>query len=324
MKTHNLYNLVLIDPMSQQNTNKLFIISGYASATFARRHLIESRARERNLEINLIIGMPGRRNDDLAFKELHNEFKDNFKGYYFKNTPPVHCKAYSWFENDIPKTGFAGSANYSQPGFFSEYQVNQISSEDPSKIKELFEILLKDSIFIPLSTDVVPTGTTVPVFGGSVKPGTILWEIPNKRVRISFLDTHGILPKISGLNWGQRFEKRINPVTKKVTYVNRERNQAYLSLKGSSRDSGFLPEKAYTFTLVTDDGHTFDCVVAQDGRKAIETNKNNSLLGVYFRERLKLPLGELVTVEHLQQYGRTDYTIEKMDEETFLMDFSIK
>jgi len=322
MQIENLYHSVLINPIGETDANKLYIVSGYASATFARHHILDLLKFKSEIEINLIIGMPGKRSDDMAFKGIHEEFKDKFKAYYFVDSPPVHCKVYSWYRDDRPLVGYAGSANYSQPGFFSDSQLNQISSEDPVLIKGFFDRLLRSSTFVPDSVLVIPEGTKMPLETESVFPGRIRWDIPEKRVTISFLDIHGVLPKISGLNWGQRVEKRINKITKEIAWVKREPNQAYLSLKLDARKEGFLPDRAYSFTLLTDDGHSFDCVVAQDERKAIETNKNNSLLGIYFRNRLGIPLGNLVTVDDLIRYGRTDYTVEKINEETFLLDFS--
>jgi hypothetical protein len=128
---------------------------------------------------------------------------------------------------------------------------------------------------------------------------------------------------VSGLNWGQRLQRTYSQDRKSFTVTQREPNQAYLSLKQNSRKEGFLPPRALTFSLITDDGESFDCVVAQDGRKAIESTYNNSLLGIYFRRRLGLPLGSKIEVDDLENYGRTDYTIEKIDEETFLLDFSV-
>lgn len=84
-----------------------------------------------------------------------------------------------------------------------------------------------------------------------------------------------------------------------------------------------MPEIGYTFSLITDDGQAFDCVVAQEGRKAIHSTNDNSEIGKYIRNRIGVPLGSPVTVDDLKKYGRTDYTIEKIDEETFLLDFSI-
>lgn len=74
----------------------------------------------------------------------------------------------------------------------------------------------------------------------------------------------------------------------------------------------------------TDDGKEIICVRAQDNGKAIHSTLNNSLLGEYFRFRLGLSSGEFVTKEHLLKYGRSDVDFYKIDEETYLMDFSVK
>ena len=84
-----------------------------------------------------------------------------------------------------------------------------------------------------------------------------------------------------------------------------------------------MPERSFTFSLITDDKQSFDCVVAQDGRKAIHSTNDNSEIGRYIRQRLGVSLGNKVTVDDLEKYGRTDYTIEKINEETFLFDFSV-
>lgn len=322
MLVNNFYNPSLIEPHNSGIANKLYIISGYASATFARRHLTELKKTNDNFEINLIIGMPSTKNDHMAFIMLHNEFKGKFKGYYLQSQPPVHCKVYSWFNNDKPYIGFAGSANYSQYGFFSDQQLNQLSFDDPKEIKILYDDLLKKSIYIPDHKVVLPESHKLPRIE-SVPPGQIQWEIPDIRVTISFLDKKGKLPEISGLNWGQRKSKRTNLRTGKISYDPREPNQAYLSLKKDSRKEGFLPEKKYTFSLITDDKQSFDCVVAQEGRKAIHSTNDNSEIGRYIRNRIGVPLGSKVKVEDLERYGRTDYTIEKIDDETFLLDFAI-
>lgn len=62
----------------------------------------------------------------------------------------------------------------------------------------------------------------------------------------------------------------------------------------------------------------------QENGKAIHTLHNNSLIGVYFRKRLGVPLGEKVTMEHLIKYGRTYIDFYKIDDENYYMDFSVK
>ena len=324
MITNNLYNTVLIEPAMVKLPSELYIVSGYASATFLRRHLTELSRRKLDFKINLIIGMPSKKSDHEAFLQLHHEYPDAFTGYYYGGTVPVHSKVYSWFVSDNPAHGFAGSANYSQYGFFSNKQINQISNEQPQKIKEFYDSLL--ALTIPMVDAVVesPVETKIPEIDGSIAPGQILWIEPNKSVRISFLDSRdGTLPASSGLNWGQRLAKTRNPKTGAITFSPRNPDQAYLSIKKSARDEGFLPEKGFTFTMITDDDVVMDCVVAQDGRKSVQTTNDNSELGRYIRRRLNVPNGTFLTVEHLEKYGRTDFTLIKIDDETFLFDFSV-
>lgn len=83
-----------------------------------------------------------------------------------------------------------------------------------------------------------------------------------------------------------------------------------------------MPKKKLTFTLLTDSGDTFDCTVQQQNRKAIATT-NNSNLGRYIRKRIGVDAGSFITVEDLERYGRTDFVLSKIDDETFLFDMSV-
>ncbi|NDC31954.1 MAG: NgoFVII family restriction endonuclease, partial [Bacteroidetes bacterium] len=145
MLVENIYSPTLIEPFLNSRSNKLYIVSGYASATFARRHIIDLKRSGNDFEINLIIGMPTAKNDHMAFLLLHKEFAGQFNGYYLQNTPPVHCKIYSWYKNDSPVIGFTGSANYSQFGFFSDQQINQLTSDNPEEIRRLYDKLISRS-----------------------------------------------------------------------------------------------------------------------------------------------------------------------------------
>lgn len=319
MIIHNLYQTVLLDSAEESNC-ELYIVSGYASATFANKHLSDLDG----AVVNLIIGMPGKRTDHSAYLSLLKRYGDRFRAYYYSDTPSVHSKVYAWFQGNEPVIAFSGSGNYSRFGFFSNSQVNQFTEEDPKQVREFFNQLLPNCVPIgeanfPDLSDIIEHDDTT----DSVPPGQIHWEIPGTRVRISFLDSKGRLPTKSGLNWGMpdgTKRRPYRPIGQRQSY-----DQAYLSLKKDVRDLGFLPEKGRenSFTLVTDDKESFDCVVAQMNRKAIESTFDNSEIGRYFRKRLGIPFGDPVTVQNLINYGRTDYTLHKIDEETFLLDFSV-
>ena len=116
----------------------------------------------------------------------------------------------------------------------------------------------------------------------------------------------------SGLNWGQRPE------------LSREPNQAYIPVpkRVHQNHPRFFPPRGEEFTVVTDDGETFVCVLAQSNEKALQTTRDNSILGRYFRRRLGIPLGSFVSERDLARYGRTHVSLSKLDDHTFFLDFS--
>ena len=304
----DLYNKILLDPI-KKGANKIFIISGYASATFSKRHLLDALKLNSNIKLNLIIGMSKKIKDHPAYINIIKNYPDNFSAFYYSKKPEVHSKVYSFFKDKIPFLGFSGSANYTQYGFFSEKQGNQMNSDDSEQIFTYYNNLLEGSVNIK---DYVYNDIEKVIYNFDevlFNPGDIEWIDENKTVRISLLDIRGNLPKKSGLNWGQRPE------------YNRDPNQAYLSIRKDARKEGFLPNRGFTFSLLTDDDNTMDCTVQQDGRKAISTTNNNSELGLYFRKRLGILSGKMIEKKDLVKYGRTDFILKKLNDETFFLDF---
>lgn len=310
MLTDDLYQTVLLKPVKEL-ANKLFIVSGYASATFSRRHLLEVLKINKDIKIFLIIGMNSNKKDHFAFLDLVNNYSSNFKAYYFIGKPEVHAKLYAWYKDQEPLNGYSGSANYSQPGFFKNRQHNNITQDDPVQIWQYFNSLINESKLINEYKLKKEERPTYDIVKGMLPPGSIEWVRENESVRISLLTKKtGDLAIRDSLNWGQR--------------PGREPNQASLPIRGNAKKPGFLPERGFTFTLITDDNKTMDVTRQQDSGKAISTTYNNSELGIYFRERLGVKLGQLVTKKDLLNYGRTDFLLKKLDDETFILDFSNK
>ena len=305
----SLYDQILLSPQ-RNGADELFAVSGYASATFANRHISEAG----DFSLNLLVGMPGSRADHAGWLGLSKRYGERLTVHYLESAPFVHCKAYGWFRKGEALEGFTGSANYTQPGFLSSGQINQMVTDNPSSIRDLYESLLARAIHIhdfQLQDAAESMDFPALTIEGSTLPGDVEWLVPGVAVKISLLARDGTLPARSGLNWGQRPE------------LNRDPDQAYLPLRKDAREEGYLPERGYTFTLVTDDNQALDCVVAQDGRKAIQSTEDNSLLGSYIRSRLGVEPGSFLTNEDLIEYGRTDFTLIKIDDETIKFDFSV-
>lgn len=327
MITNNLFNHILIDPV-QNGSNKLLIVSGYATSAMAFHHLTElDNLGRTDIEIKLIIGMSSSEGISVSnhngFKQIVNDFGGRFQCSYRTITPPAHSKMYLWLANDEPRLSFLGSANYTQTAFNERRQKEALTECNNRDALAYFESMVGDSIYcehpdsenliqifnerayrrMPRELAETPAPEAAPLF----QPDFTTLE----HVTVSLLDRNGNIHNGGGgLNWGQR--ERRNP------------NQAYIQLRPSVYKSDFFPAKSIHFTVLTDDNFTIICTRAQKRYgEAIETPHNNSLLGEYFRRRLGLANGAFINTEDLVRYGRTDVTFYKIDDENYYMDFSI-
>ncbi|SHL15390.1 restriction endonuclease PLD domain-containing protein [Alicyclobacillus tolerans] len=325
MITRNLFESALVTP-ARQGANKLLIVSGYATAAMAFHHLdVLRREVGRGIAVNLIIGMTPNdgisRSNHLGFIELaESEFNGQFTcSYVMLDRYPVHSKVYAWLADDEPLYGFVGSANYTQNAFLSN-QREVLAICDAEDCLSYFNELVSDSIYsthpevdeyIQISNDqhYNRRRNMVRRDADQDRPIAETTEMSVEHVRCSLLDRNGNLPATSGLNWGQR--------------EGRERNQAYIRLTADIYHSDFFPPVGVHFTVQTDDHRVLICTRAQQNGKAIHTPHNNSLLGEYFRNRLGLANGAFITKEDLIRYGRTDVDFYKIDDETYVMDFSV-
>ncbi len=329
MITNDLFEKILLQPHAKLNAKKVLIVSGYASPAMVYRHLKQT---DENIEISLILGMASKdaisKQQHHAFKQMVNQdFAGRFTCYYANLSYPVHSKTYVWLDtNDTPVVGFLGSANYSQNAF-SNRQYEAMSTSDPMQIYHYFLEILRDSIScMDPNIETYFSFSDLTNFAKTIKPlndeiiatvqkDDIMEKMTEGReyVKLSLLastgSSKGEVPEHSGLNWGQR--------------EGREPNQAYIAIPIDIQRSHFFPDIKTPFIIYTDDGKCLDCVRAQgDYGKALHTYRNNSILGLYFRERLNIPSGAHVNLSNLSNYGRTDVIIYKIDDETYYMDFS--
>lgn len=323
MFSNDLFDTILVSPVLQ-GADHLHVISGYATAAMAFHHINYIRNQGHSIKVDLVVGMCTI--DGLSvsnhngFKKLvEDDFVGSFECSYVMSPPAVHSKVYIWTKEDQPIFGFAGSANYTQNAFRSK-QREAMASCNADVAFDYYQHLLADTIycthndaenFIQIFNDNYSKKKQQLIEQGELEETTPSYIIGLPKTTISLLGNDGTLPRRSGLNWGQRPDQ------------NREPNQAYIRLPASVYHTNFFPENTIQFTVLTDDGKTIICTRAQQNGKAIHTPHNNSLIGEYFRNRLGLASGALVTENDLAAYGRSDITFYKIDDETYYMDFSL-
>lgn len=311
---------ILVEPA--ETCDELRIVSGYVSSSMVKRHIeILDRLEEnlkKTIEIKIIVGMIPKDGMSIiehnAFKNLVKERKNLVCSYMMTKHPACHSKIYVWYSNGVPVLAYNGSANYSQNAFFGD-QIESMSKCDPNSASSFFDSLIKDTAYCNLDEieDMVMI-VSEKEFTRRIKH---IEQSPsfgsNNVVRLSLLSTRTKeMGETSSLNWGQRDR--------------REPNQAYIPIPREIAKKRFFPDKKTIFTVMTDDGMIFQCVTAQNKKsdplpKAIESCNNNSELGIYFRNRLGVPLGTKVEKSDLERYGRTDVTFVDLQDGTYYMDF---
>jgi len=325
MLSKNLFDEVLMQP-AQNGANKLYVVSGYATAAMAFRHLETLKENSHEIDVELIVGMSPvdglSQTNHKGFQELMQTiYAGSFSCSYLTEMPPVHSKIYAWFKNDKPVCGFVGSANYTQSAF-GKNQREVMTESDPLQGFEYFQKLIRQTIYcnnieaenivqiyntrsytrVKREREAIQQQETAVI---AVEPSLVGLS----SVKVTLLDRQGRLPQVSGLNWGQR--------------PGREHNQAYIKLPADIARTDFFPDRPTQFTVLTDDEKVLLCSRAQDNGKAIHTPQSNSQMGEYFRNRLEIPNGAPVTLDDLLRYGRTDVSFYKIDDETYYMDFSV-
>ena len=214
--TDNLFERVLLDPARANPNGHLLIVSGYATAGMAERHMSELRKENLSVSISLIVGMVGPSGiaeaQHLAFKDLiiRKPHGFEFECRYVQIDIRVHSKTYLWLDqNKSHYQAFCGSANYTINGF-SERQIESMASSDPLATELFYKRIRKRSIACH-DVDIPGSPPAVPPF---VRPA--LQEQHRETVSLSLLTQRtGETGKKSGVNWGQRLK--------------RDKNQAYIS-----------------------------------------------------------------------------------------------
>ncbi|SER70581.1 restriction endonuclease PLD domain-containing protein [Salisediminibacterium halotolerans] len=304
----NLLKNVLIQPHEDELYN-LNVITGYCSPSFISELINQISFNE----LKITIGMAGKEGipvwEHIAYQKIDNDNEHIAINYYY-GKPAIHAKIYSWkHDHNIEKDrSFTGSANMTKNGFKRLQET--LAEVPPAEIENMFS--LTDYI----SCNNAKVSNYIEITSSDKDSQKVnIAELKDTFRSINYVDLkltsekNGLVPEKSGLNWGQR--------------SGRDPNQAYIPVpkKKHLANKDFFPQKGEHFTLITDDGESMLCVMAQDNAKAIESSSDNSILGRYFRERLNLYPGSFVTVNDLIDYGRDYVRIHKVNDDTFFMDF---
>lgn len=311
--SESIVEKILFEPVCA-GANRLCISTEHATPSMVSWLLTSYRERDLDdISIELVVesvlddGID--ENSHKGFIELQREYpansgKTSFTCSYLCDNPKSKTNRYIWLYDEEPIQAFACSYDFTQTsllrtcrgfvencaatdayGLFRE-MLNQTIYCNHAEVDDYIIVKSKDSALSSNEYSNLESCTLPLITERTGEPGTR-----------------------SGLNWGQR--------------NNRNRNEAYIPLPREVSKSGFFPLNKQHFLVTTDDRHTLLLRVEQQNDKAITTPSSNALLGEYFRNRLGLANGDYISGVHLKDYGRTDVTFYKIDDEQYYMDFSV-
>ena len=318
---NKLVEHTLLKPIKDLQADQLIIISGYASHNMASWHI--KKISERKLapiKIDLTFGMPQADGVPKNIHEglqnltkLHDKKLSSFSCKYIYQGAPVHSKIYIWLKEQKPVIAFAGSANYSQNAFSKNRREYMVQC-DHNEAYSYYQSLENDSIFCNHGEieEYITIHRNKELDKLAIKLEDRKKAIKVPCVTLSLLQKNGKVGHGSGINWGHR-----------KNGIKREPNQTYIPLPSKIAKSNFFPLNKQHFSVITDDRKQLILRVQQQNDKAITTPLNNSQLGEYIRNRMGLPNGKFVTLEDFANYGRSDVTFYKIDDDQFYMDFSV-
>lgn len=304
-------------------SDELIILSGYVGPNPI------ARLRELPFNATVIFGMYGDRGiQEKLHKALisHQNNISNINIYY--SNIPVHSKCYIWKNQNTVQHALIGSANFSTNGLSTPYRevLAETTYDTFQPLDEYINKVMENSV---ICTEIELR----------LQRGASIEERPNIQVstdfcRMTLLDRSGQVPSASGLNWGQG-QGNVRP------------NDAYIAIRKDyirEYPTLFPPKQNFSqivstegritrhndkVEIIWDDGTIMDGLLegnqVENGimyPKNFSTSPNKDILGKYIRNRIGVELGQPITLDDLNRYGRTHIDVSLLEDGVYSFDFA--
>jgi hypothetical protein len=142
---------------------------------------------------------------------------------------------------------------------------------------------------------------------------------------ITLLTATGQVHQIAGLNWGFNLQNHTRPVDAYIPiHINTIRTNPGLFRPKTARqsiinfhwDDGIVMQGLF-------EGNLPDARTGLVYPKQISSHPHKDIMGRYFRRRLSIANNVRITLQDLQNYGRTTVTIDRIDASNYNLDFDI-
>ena len=324
LRSHNLFDQILVSPFKSGLADELVVIAGYASPRMLAEHLqaVLALGSDQRFKIQLIVGMTGSRNlSEAGVSAFVGLMLDNQR-FTAKVLVPngqvdIHSKAYLWLKDGEPVEAWIGSANYSRLAFGlsseSDHRDELMVRADPGMTHEYIMSILSHSTMLDDGIRRASSHTPEEVERLESNSGFVIpSRLSPERFAVCPLvnsRTNEVHNAGAGLNWGQSTETRSRS----------DSAAAYIPVPSRFRD--FFPPIGETFEAFCPDGQVLILARGQQGGKALSAPASNELLGNYFRGVLGITHVAAVSTADLVNYGSNCVVFEKLSGGNFNLHF---
>lgn len=298
--------------------DEMIILSGYVGPKPIEK------LQELPFHTNVIYGMYG---SEGIERNLHNslislqESIGNIDIFYSRS--PVHSKCYVWKNNGLITHALIGSANFSTNGLKTPFReiLAETTRDTFNPLNAYINRILNDSL----------SCLEIPLF-----EAVSLQQTVEAECLLSLVGRDGEVQRVAGLNWGQGPD---NHTTRNDAYIKIRiediRNYPNLfppkTLTPTRRDNRGRPQRQNdSIDIIWDDGTFMEGLFFGNQEidgirypKQVGSIPYYKEMGIYFRRRLGVPLGQPVRRHHLDRYGRIDVGVSLIGEGVYKFDFSV-
>lgn len=337
----DLEKIIFNKHLDLDSPDELVIISGYLGPSPIKR------LTELPLDTVVIGGMYSQGVNKKLFCSLKKIEQENSSLNLLFSKIDIHSKIYIWKKKGDIVSALIGSANFSRNGLCIDFRESLADATNDTflSMNEYLKIIVDNSTNEP---NIIDKSTNWVDF--TYQKDTDATKNLNLKFSYDiplFANKNGknYVPERSGLNWGfsnghvavgdayiripkdllKQQQRLVQPYDKNyISLGNKKRNSDPIeiiwddgtimeaSLEGNQMLGGLTYPKqltSYSRTRPFVDGK---CISVK------------SILGRYLRSRLGIDVNQLITMEILQNYGRTDITLSLIEQGVYFADFSVR
>lgn len=319
--------------------DKALIATGYISVD-SITELTRIIELNRKPFVDLIIGMHFfegfTRPQFQAVKKLVEVLGENNLGnVYLATVSKYHGKVYAFTDSkENPFSSIIGSSNLSSIMTVERLYESDIQIKEDAFNRELYTFLtsLKDQYSRPFSSikeiKINDMNTLLEDhYRVERVTETLLNEVKDRTTDISFQIPLSATPRHTKSNLNAYFGKgRENKKTGLIKPRHWYEVEVIVPKEITSQEE--YPQRESVIHVYTDDGWKFNCKISGDYSKNFRSEDDLTILGKWIKGRLEnygvLTVGELVTEETLERYGRKHFNLTKTYiPDTWYLDFGV-